>query len=558
VDEEFDWGHEHPLNVPLADSIIYEIHVRGFTRHPSSGVAHPGTFRGVVEKIPYLQELGVTAVELMPVTEFDEDDNDFHHPDTGQRLRNFWGYQPVSFFAPKASYARDPGPGQAVREFKEMVKALHEAGIEVILDMVFNHTGEGNEQGRTLSFRGFDNSVYYILDPETGEYANYSGCGNTVNCNHPVVRDLIVDALSYWVTEMHVDGFRFDLASILGRGSDGEVLANPPLLERIAGHPVLADTKLIAEAWDAAGLYQVGTFPNFGRWAEWNGKFRDDIRCFVRGDAGMVAVLATRLAGSSDLYQEGGRAPYHSINFITSHDGFTLRDLVSYEQKHNEANGEYGADGCDHNCSANHGVEGPTDDPSILALREQQMRNLLTLLILAHGVPMLLCGDEMGRTQHGNNNVWCQDNDLGWIDWTDLERNRGLFDFCRDLIAFRQQHELLRPRHFEGEESGERTLTWHGQQLNRPDWSNASHSLGMHLKGQPDEAEIYLIAHASGLDVDFALPVLNSGLTWRRVIDTALPVGQESASVGAETVLENQKAYRVGGRSVVVLVSVVG
>ncbi|HEY7516376.1 MAG TPA: isoamylase, partial [Vicinamibacteria bacterium] len=333
LEEEFDWGHEHPLNVPLADSVIYELHVRGFTRSPTSGVARPGTFEGVVEKIPYLRDLGVTAVELMPVTEFEECDVDRTDPRTGERLRNLWGYQPVSFFAPKAAYAGDGDTETAVREFKSMVKALHEAGIEVILDMVYNHTAEGDERGPTFSLRGLDNETYYLLDAGTGRYLNYSGCGNTLNCNHPVVRDVILASLRYWVTEMHVDGFRFDLASILGRGRDGSVLANPPLLERITADPVLARTKLIAEAWDAAGLYQVGSFPSWGRWAEWNGRYRDEIRRFVKGDPGMVPLLALRLAGSPDLYRGSGRAPFHSINFVTSHDGFTLADLVSYNDK---------------------------------------------------------------------------------------------------------------------------------------------------------------------------------------------------------------------------------
>jgi glycogen operon protein len=554
VKDEFDWELDQPLNHHLADSVIYEMHVRGFTRHDSAAVVHPGSFRGVMEKIPYLRELGVTAVELLPVTEFDEADNYRKNPFTGEALHNFWGYHPLSFFAPKAAYAVGLTAGAQIHEFKEMVKALHAAGIEVILDMVFNHTGEGNEQGRTLSLRGLDNSVYYILDPKTGAYANYSGCGNTVNCNHPVVRDLIIDALCYWVTEMHVDGFRFDLASILGRGSNGEVLTNPPLLERIAGNPVLANTKLIAEAWDAAGLYQVGTFPNFGRWAEWNGKFRDDIRRFVRGDKGMVPELATRLAGSSDLYQDDGRFPYHSINFVTSHDGFTLADLVSYKTKHNEANGEYNADGDNHNFSDNHGIEGPTDDLSIRVLREQQMRNFATLLILAHGVPMLLSGDEMGRSQGGNNNAWCQDNAISWIDWSDLERNRDLFRFFCNLIAFRQYHALLRPRHFEGEESGERRLTWHGRELNRPDWSKSSRSLGMHLQGQPDETEIYLIANAAVETVVFALPEAEPRGPWRRFIDTALNAEQASCAPGTEQPLAEQSSYQVQSRSVVVLV----
>ncbi len=555
VDNRFDWGMDRPLNRHLADTVIYEMHVRGFTQDVSAKVAHPGTFLGLIEKIPYLMELGITAVELLPVTEFDEADNYRTNPLTGQSLHNFWGYHPLSFFAPKAAYAVNLAAGAQVREFKEMVKALHAAGIEVILDMVFNHTGEGNEQGRTLSFRGLDNSVYYILDEKTGAYANYSGCGNTVNCNHPVVRDLIIDALCFWVTEMHVDGFRFDLASILGRGSKGEVLANPPLLERIAGNPVLAGTKLIAEAWDAAGLYQVGTFPNFGRWAEWNGKFRDDIRCFVRGDNGLVPVLATRLAGSSDLYQDDGRAPYHSINFVTSHDGFTLADQVSYEQKHNEANGEFSADGCDNNFSANYGVEGETDDPAILKLRARKVRNMAALLILAHGVPMLLSGDEMGRSQKGNNNTWCQDNSLGWLNWSELESNRDLFNFFRNLIAFRQRHPLLRPRHFEGAESGERCLTWHGTRLNQPDWSKRSHSLGMHLQGLADEAEIYLIARAADTPATFALPQPGKGNQWRRFVDTALSAQEASSVPGQEVPLGDAHSYRVKKQSVVVLVS---
>jgi isoamylase len=553
ADAEFDWEHDRPLKRHLADTIIYEVHVRGFTRHPSSGVAHPGTYRGLIEKIPYLQELGVTAVELLPVTEFDESDNYRVNPTNGEDLHNFWGYHPLSFFAPKAAYAVDADPGAALREFRELVKALHQAGIEVILDLVFNHTGEGDSRGRTLSFRGLDNSIYYLLDRQTGSYANFSGCGNTVNCNHPVVRDLIVDALCWWVTEMHVDGFRFDLAAILGRGADGEPLANPPLIERIAANPVLADTKLIAEAWDAAGLYQVGTFPNFGRWAEWNGQFRDDLRRFVRGDAGMVPHLATRLAGSSDLYQGSGRAPYHSINFVTCHDGFTLADLVSFERKHNEANGEQNADGSDTNFSANCGVEGSTADPQVNARRSRRVRNFTVLLLLAHGVPMWLAGDEFGNSQGGNNNSWCQDNDIGWIDWRSLAAQRGQFELCRRLIAFRKRHALLRPRQFEGEENGERRLTWHGPRLFAVDWSERARSLGMHLQGRQDEAEIYLIAHAAPQAQKFALPPLAAGRSWRRFIDPAL----EPASVepGEEVLLEGQADYLVAAESVVVLVA---
>ncbi len=553
VDEEFDWGHEHPLNVPLADSIIYEMHVRGFTRHPSSGVDHPGTFRGVVEKIPYLRELGVTAVELMPVTEFDEDENEFRNPATGERLRNFWGYQPVSFFAPKASYARDGGPRRAVREFKEMVKALHEAGIEVILDMVFNHTGEGDERGATFCWRGFDNPTYYLLDSRTGRYLNYSGCGNTMNCNHPVVRHMILAALRYWVTEMHVDGFRFDLASILGRGRDGEVLPNPPILEAIAADPVMAHVKLIAEAWDAAGLYQVGSFPSWGRWAEWNGHFRDDVRRFVKSDPGLTRLLSTRLAGSPDLYRGSGRAPWHSINFVTCHDGFTLHDLVSFDEKHNEENGEEGRDGHPENLSWNCGEEGPSSSAEVNALRARQARNFLTLLFLSQGVPMLLAGDEIGRTQRGNNNAWCQDNDISWVDWSLLERNRDLFQFTSRLTRFRKAHRSLRRRTFFQDEkrSG---VSWHGTTLDTPDFGEESRELGMHLEGRDGDDPIYLFANAHWEPRPFELPSLKPPRRWRRFVDTSLERGAAAVEPGTEPPLPSARAYVAGPRSVVVLV----
>ncbi|MBW2504314.1 MAG: glycogen debranching protein GlgX [Deltaproteobacteria bacterium] len=553
-DESFDWQKDRPPRHHLADLVIYEMHVRGFTRDSSSEVMRPGTFHGVIEKIPYLHELGVNAVELLPVTEFDEADNYRKNPLTGEPLHNFWGYHPLSFFAAKRAYSSDPEPGGEMREFKTMVKALHAAGIEVILDMVFNHTGEGDERGRTLSFRGLDNAVYYLVD-EHGTYANYSGCGNTVNCNHPVVRDLIIDSLCYWVTEMHIDGFRFDLASILGRGPSGEVLANPPLIERIAANPVLADVKLIAEAWDAAGLYQVGTFPNFGRWAEWNGQFRDDLRRFVRGDSGMAPRLATRLAGSSDLYQTDGRAPFHSINFVTCHDGFTLADLVSYDRKHNEANGEFNADGCDDNFSANHGVEGPSNDPAILALRRRQSFNYLTLLLMAHGVPMLLAGDEMGRTQHGNNNSWCQDNLVGWVNWDDLKRNPDLFVLVKNLIALRTRHPMLRPRQFEGAEVDGRRLIWHGRQPEVPDWSEESRHVGMSLQDLNAEAEIYLFANAHPEALQVELPRLPKTRCWGRFVDTSLPAASVSCQPGQEPRLKDQRTYSVSGRSVIVLVS---
>ncbi len=553
ADEEFDWGHEHPLNIPLVDSIIYETHVRGFTRHPTSGVARPGTFRGVAEKISYLKELGVTAVELMPVTEFDESDNEFRDPATGELLRNYWGYQPVSFFAPKASYARDPGPGGAVREFREMVKALHEAGIEVILDMVFNHTGEGDERGPTFCWRGLDNPTYYLLEPDTGRYLNYSGCGNTMNCNHPVVRHQILAALRYWVTEMHVDGFRFDLASILGRGRDGEVLPNPPILEAIAADPVMAHVKLIAEAWDAAGLYQVGSFPNWGRWAEWNGHFRDDLRRFVKGDPDMTRPLATRLSGSPDLYRGSGRAPWHSINFVTCHDGFPLADLVSYDEKHNEGNGEDNRDGHPENLSWNCGEEGPTPRPEVNALRARQTRNVLTLLFLSQGVPMLLGGDEIGRTQRGNNNAWCQDNDISWMDWSLLERNAELFRFVSRLVRFRKAHRSLRRRIF-FEDEAKSPVSWHGTKLGHPDWDGESRALGMHLEGVGGDEPIYLFANAHWEPRRFELPKLRSPRRWRRFVDTSREPGADVVEPGHEPPLPSPEAYVAGPRSVVVLV----
>jgi len=554
VEEEFDWGHEQPLNVPLADSVIYEIHVRGFTRHPSSGVAHPGTFSGIVEKIPYFRELGVTAVELMPVTEFEECDNPRSNLLTGEPLRNFWGYQPVSFFAPKASYARPGAGAQVVREFKEMVKALHEAGIEVILDIVFNHTGEGDERGATFCWRGLDNPTYYLLEPKTGRYLNYSGCGNTMNCNHPVVRHHILSALRYWVTEMHVDGFRFDLASILGRGRDGEVLPNPPLIESIAADPVMADVKLIAEAWDAAGLYQVGSFPSWGRWAEWNGRFRDEVRHFVKSDPGMTRLLAQRLAGSPDLYRGSERAPWHSINFITSHDGFTLADLVSYNEKHNWENGEGNVDGHNDNVSWNCGAEGPSDDREVLALRQRQQRNFLALLLVSQGVPMLLGGDEHGRTQRGNNNAYCQDNETSWLDWTLAESNAELLRFVGRLVRFRKAHPSLRRRAF-FEDEADPPLAWHGAKLGKPDWDGTSRALGMLLTGADGDAPIYVFAHAHWLPTTFELPRLRGGKTWRRFLDTSLPPGQDALEPGSELPLGSARTYVAGPRSVVILVA---
>jgi glycogen operon protein len=553
VEDTFDWGHDRQLKIPLSESIIYEMHVRGFTRHGSSLVKHPGTYAGVIEKIPYLRELGVTALELLPVNEFEESDSDRVNPVTGQRLLNYWGYQTINFFTPKASYAAAGGDGENLREFKTMVKALHEAGIEVILDVVFNHTAEGNERGPSLSFRGIDNCVYYILEPVTGDYHNYSGCGNTFNCNHPVVRGLIVDCLRYWVMEMHIDGFRFDLASILGRGRDGSVLANPPLLERIAADPVLADTKLIAEAWDAAGLYQVGTFPNWGRWAEWNGRFRDDIRSFVRGD-GAAGALAKRLSGSPDLYKGGGRAPYHSINFVTCHDGFSLRDLVSYNEKHNEENGEDNRDGTNDNQSWNCGVEGSTDFWDVNTMRLRQMKNFTALLFVSQGVPMILAGDEFGKTQRGNNNAYCQDNEISWLDWDLKKTYPDLFRFFRLMIKFRKKHAAFKSESFQ-EDTHEHRMTWHGVEVGRPDWSEHSRAVALLINGSDDASDIYIIANSFWEELKFQLPEAMHGRKWFRFVDTMLGSPHDIAEPNDESYIYDQSAYTAGPRSVVILVS---
>ncbi len=532
----FDWGLDKPLNIPLRRSVIYELHVRGYTQHPSSGVSAPGTYLGLTEKIPYLKDLGITAVELLPVYEFEEANTDRYNPLLGTTLFNLWGYQPISFFAPNSAYAYNKTPGSAVPEFKEMVKRFHEAGIEVILDVVFNHTAEGDERGETFSFRGIDNSVYYMLDTE-GKYRNFSGCGNSFNCNHPVVRNLITDCLHYWVMEMHVDGFRFDLASVLGRGVDGEPLPNPPLLEQLAYDPVLAHTKLIAEAWDAAGLYQVGSFPASGRWAEWNGRYRDDLRRFVKSEEGMVTAFATRLSGSPDLYAASGRQSHHSINFITCHDGFTLADLVSYNNKHNEANGEQNRDGANDNYSWNCGVEGPADG-DVAALRRRQMKNFAALLMASGGVPMLLGGDEMGRTQGGNNNAYCQDNETSWVDWRLAESNRDLVEYFRKLITFRHGHEIFEHIDWGPEGRAEHTeVKFHGIKLNQPDWNRGSHSLAIEMKWRSER--IHIAANAFWETLWFELP---KDARWKVVVDTS---GKADETISGQWV-------EVGPRTVVI------
>jgi glycogen operon protein len=566
VSDDFDWRGDRPLNRPLRFSAIYETHVRSLTLHPKSGVEHPGTFRGVAEMVPYLRDLGITAVELLPVQEFDELENTRVNPRTGERLWNYWGYNTISFFAPKGRYSSSGALGEQVTEFKEMVRALHEAGIEVILDMVFNHTAEGDETGPTLCFRGLDNSIYYILEESNPRaYRNFSGCGNTLNCNHPIVRTLIMDCLRYWVVEMHVDGFRFDLGSVLGRDPSGALMENPPILQRIAEEPVLRHTKIIAEAWDAAGAYQVGWFPG-GRWAEWNDRFRDDVRRFWRGDPGAVAPLATRISGSSDLYLRDGRKPFHSINFVTSHDGFTLNDLVSYAEKHNEENAEGNADGFDANLGANNGVEGETDDPAVLEARSRQVKNFLATLLLSLGTPMLLGGDEFRRTQRGNNNPWCQNNEISWYDWGLLERHGDVRRFCRELIAFRMRHHAyLRPEFYDGRDSNRNAIpdiTWLTETAEPADWDPKRRALAVLIDGNKaeidadrDDNDFFLMFNASAEETLFTVAPIPPGKEgWYRAIDTALPSPRDVAEPGLEERL-GKDTYRAAGGSMVVLLS---
>jgi isoamylase len=561
--DDFDWEEDRPLEIPPEDLIIYEAHVRGFTRHPSSGVKHPGTFAAIREKIPYLKGLGINAIEFMPVYEFDEFENSRQHPDTGELLVNYWGYSTVGFFAPKAGYAATGKLGMQVDEFKEMVKQLHRNGIEIILDVVFNHTAEGNENGPYISFRGIDNKTYYMLTPE-GYYYNFSGCGNTLNCNNPIVRNIVLDCLRYWAAEYHIDGFRFDLASILGRDPWGAPLANPPLLETLAFDPILSKCKLIAEAWDAGGLYQVGSFPAFGRWGEWNGKYRDGIRKFLKGEAGCVGKMAQCLQGSPDLYAWSGRAPSTSINFITAHDGFTLADLVSFNGKHNEANGENNNDGSNDNDSWNCGAEGWTDDVGINALRQRQIRNAILMLLLSQGIPMILMGDEIGRSQNGNNNAYCHDNELSWMDWGLLQSNPGLFQFVSHCTAFRHAHPVLRsPQHFQNRDyvgSGYPDISWHGTQAWNADWSDSSRTIafllcGNHAKGGTvNDDYVYVAMNMHWKTHWFDLPGLPAGLGWHLFANTSMPSPEDSWAPGSEPRLEDQHGLLVGDRSVVVLV----
>ncbi|WP_353620746.1 glycogen debranching protein GlgX [Rhodopirellula sp. JC639] len=547
---DYDWEGDLPLCRPAAQTIIYEMHVRGFTRHPSSGLdeSKRGTYAGLIEKIPYLQQLGITAVELLPVFQFDA-------WDAPPGKVNYWGYAPISFFAPHAAYSSRRDPLGAVDEFRDMVKALHRAGIEVILDVVFNHTSEGNHQGPTLCFRGIDNPTYYMLENGGERYANYSGCGNTVNANHPVVRRLIVDSLRYWVQEMHVDGFRFDLASILSRDQSGQPLPNPPVLWDIESDPVLAGTKLLAEAWDAAGLYQVGSFVG-DAWREWNGKFRDDVRDFFRCQPGSVRRIADRIVGSPEIYGHKEREAEQSVNFVTCHDGFTLNDLVSYNGKHNEDNGEDNRDGESHNRSWNCGVEGPTDDPLIEGLRNRQVKNYLTTTLLSLGIPMILMGDEVRHTQRGNNNAYCQDNELSWFDWTNLDRHADLHRFVSLLCARRVlrnvDHE--RQRISVSRMLHEAKKAWHGVKLNQPDWSDTSHCLVFGGEMPRTGIHFHLILNACWQPLEVELPRLDRQ-PWRRWIDTALDSPQDIVP-WQEAPEHLGESYQVVERSVVMLFAI--
>ena len=561
VFEDFDWEDDKPLETPMEDLIVYEAHVRGFTAHPSSEVKHKGTFAGIREKIPYLLELGINCIELMPVYEFDEYEHSRENPETGELLVNYWGYSTLNFFAPKAGYAATGKYGMAVDELKTLIKELHKNGIEVILDVVFNHTAEGDHRGPTISFKGIDNKTYYMLTPE-GYYFNFSGTGNTLNCNHPVVRNMVLDCLRYWASEYHIDGFRFDLASILGRAQDGSPLNNPPLLESLAHDPILAKCKLIAEAWDAGGLYQVGAFPAYGRWAEWNGKYRDAVRKFLKGESNTVGQLSQRMQGSPDMYLYRGTTA--GINFITCHDGFTLYDLFAYNNKHNEANGENNNDGNNDNDSWNCGWEGETDDAAVNFLRHKQIKNALAILMLSQGVPMILMGDEMGRTQYGNNNTYCHDNELNWLNWDLLNKNADLFAFAKHITNFRRQHPVLRNKaHFRNADyvnSGYADISFHGTRAWNADWS-ASNTVfafmldGSHAKkGFLKDDTIYVAINMYWDALDFELPQLPDNMKWHVSVNTAMAHPDTFFQINKEVLLENQNAFTVGGRSLIVLI----
>lgn len=552
VQSNFDWGDQRHHSIPMEDLIIYELHVRGFTMDESSGVKHHGTFEGLREKIPYLKELGVNAVELMPIFEFDEM-RDVRLIDENE-LIDFWGYNPVSFFAPNTSYCSSMEYNREGLELKTLIKDLHDNGIEVILDVVFNHTAEGNEFGPCFSFKGFDNNIYYMLTPD-GHYYNFSGCGNTLNCNHPVVRDMILECLRYWVIEYRVDGFRFDLASILGRNDDGTPLSQPPLLRSLAFDSILGNVKLIAEAWDAGGLYQVGSFPSWKRWAEWNGRYRDDMRRFLKGDDFLAQTAAARITGSPDLYDPAYRGGNASINFLTCHDGFTLYDLYSYNQKHNEANGWGNTDGADDNNSWNCGVEGETDDPAILALRKRLMKNACAVLLCSRGTPMFLSGDEFADTRYGNNNPYCQDNLISWLDWSLLKKNKDLFDFFQYMIRFRKDHPVIR-KDLEPSYLGIPAMSTHGLTPDETNFSGDSHVVCVRFAGYDEATQkedlVYLAVNSGWFPVTLTLPELPEHYKWKVAVNTGDPKCQFFHKNSMPTV---ESKIFLGERSVIIFVA---
>lgn len=552
VQSNFDWGDQRHHSIPMEDLIIYELHVRGFTMDESSGVKHHGTFEGLREKIPYLKELGINAVELMPIFEFDEM-RDVRLIDENE-LIDFWGYNPVSFFAPNTSYCSSMEYNREGLELKTLIKNLHDNGIEVILDVVFNHTAEGNEFGPCFSFKGFDNNIYYMLTPD-GHYYNFSGCGNTLNCNHPVVRDMILECLRYWVIEYRVDGFRFDLASILGRNDDGTPLSQPPLLRSLAFDSILGNVKLIAEAWDAGGLYQVGSFPSWKRWAEWNGRYRDDMRRFLKGDDFLAQTAAARITGSPDLYDPAYRGGNASINFLTCHDGFTLYDLYSYNQKHNEANGWGNTDGADDNNSWNCGVEGETDDPAILALRKRLMKNACAILLCSRGTPMFLSGDEFADTRYGNNNPYCQDNLISWLDWSLLKKNKDLFDFFQYMIRFRKDHPVIR-KDLEPSYLGVPAMSTHGLTPDETNFSGDSHVVCVRFAGYNETTQkedlVYLAVNSGWFPVTLTLPELPEHYKWKVAVNTGDPKCQFFHKNSMPTV---ESKIFLGERSVIIFVA---
>ncbi len=521
VAPDFDWGEDRREEIPMEDLVIYELHTRGFTKDPSSGVCYPGTFEGIKEKIPYLKELGVNAVELMPIFEFDETKE--NRVVNGERLLDYWGYNPIGFFAPNTSYASEKESNREGDELKSLIKRLHQEGIEIILDVVFNHTAEGNQDGPVISFKGLDNNVYYMLTAD-GQYYNFSGCGNTLNCNHPVVQNMILDCLRYWVIEYRIDGFRFDLASILGRSEDGTPLSKPPLLERLAFDPILGKVKLIAEAWDAGGLYQVGSFPSWNRWSEWNGKYRDDLRRFLKGDGGMIPAVSERITGSRDLYDPSLRGYEASVNFITCHDGFTLWDLYSYNQKHNEANGWNNTDGENNNNSWNCGEEGETEREEVNRLRKKLVKNAFSVLMTSRGVPMILSGDEFCNTQFGNNNPYCQDNKISWLDWNRLQENQDIFQHAKEMIRFRRSRSVLR-RNTKAALLGWPAISFHGIRPWEADEGEDSRVLGVMFAGRNQEETkdevVYIGMNMHWEPHTIELPRAPKGLQWQIVSNTA-------------------------------------